>query len=250
MASRGRRGHRHRIAGVQVEVAPEIAHNYPRILSHIAWAESQGAEFCLFPEMSLTGYHGGFSQDAVDRALDEIAASCAEHSVTALVGTGMKEGGETYIQVRVYSELGELVGVHSKMVPTSGDREWCVPGTELNTFEHHGLRFGVLICNDLWVTPGCGPYVDPRLCYQLGQRGVEVVFHAINSGAAPEYIPYHESNLRLRARESGIHIVTANAAKGDQPVNCSSGIVDPDGRWLLLAGRRGEQRYVADITVP
>ena len=240
---------RYLIAGVQMEVAPDIADNYPRILSHIAWAGSQGAAFCLFPEMSLTGYHGDFSQAEVYAALVGIGHACAEHEVTALVGTGWKEANETYIQVRVYSDRGEFVGAHSKLVPTAGDRKWCVPGAELSTFEHRGLVFGVLICNDLWVTPGCGPFVDPRLCYQLGRRGVDVVFHAVNSGAAPEYIPYHESNLQLRARESGYHIVTANAAKGEQPVNCSSGVVSPDGGWLVRVGRRREQRYVATVAI-
>ena len=240
---------RYRIAGVQLEVDPDLERNYPRILRHIAWAGAQGTDFTLFPEMSLTGYHGAFCQDEADRALAGIAEACAEHGVTALVGTGWKERGETYIQARIYSERGELIGTHSKMVPTCGDRKWCAPGKDLNTFEHRGLVFGVLICNDLWVTPGCGPYVDPRLCYQLGQRGVDIVFHAVNSGAAPEYVPYHESNLQLRARESGFYIATANAAKGDKPVNCSSGIVDPTKERMLRVDRRGERRYIADVVL-
>ena len=242
-------GDRYRVAGVQMEVQPELRDNAPRILAHIAWAGQQEAQFCLFPEMSLSGYHGRFGQDEVDRALAGIALACAVHGVTALVGTGVKIGERTFIQQRIYAETGDLVGFHSKMVPTSGDRKWCAPGAELKTFERHGLIFGVLICNDLWVTPGCGPYPDPRLCYQLGQRGARVVFQAINSGSSAIHIPYHESNLALRARESGFHIITANAARGDEPVNCSSGVMGPSGEWLTRVDRVGEHAYIADIEI-
>ena len=135
------------------------------------------------------------------------------------------------------------------MVPTSGDRRWCVPGKALRTFEHRGLRFGSLICNDLWVTPGCGPYPDPRLAYQLGQKGVDVIFHAINSGSSARHIPYHESNVSLRAVESKVHIITVNAARHSEPVNCASGVMKPDGAWQLTADRIGEQFFVADIEI-
>lgn len=239
----------YRVAGVQFQVEPNLEDNYERILSCIEWASQEGARFCLFPEMALTGYHGDFCQQEVDRALEGIAAASAQHRVTTLVGTGMKEEGNTYIQVRIYSETGDLVGFHAKMVPTCGDRRWCVPGTELKTFKQSGLVFGVLICNDLWVTPGFGPYPDPRLCYQLGQQGAEVVFQAINSDTAPEYRHYHESNLELRARESGFYIVTANAAKGEKSANCTSGVVDPTGHWQVRTERVGEQAYVADIEI-
>ncbi|MHB9032682.1 MAG: hypothetical protein ACYC6L_06505, partial [Anaerolineae bacterium] len=112
---------------------------------------------------------------------------------------GMRENGHTQIQVRIYDAEGRFVGAHAKMVPTSGDRQFCEPGTQLRTCTLEGITFGCLICNDLWVTPGCGPYPDPRLTYQLGKLGAQLVFHAINSGAAQEYLPYHESNLALRA---------------------------------------------------
>ena len=153
------------------------------------------------------------------------------------------------IQIRIYTPEGELLGNHAKMVPTSGDRTWCVPGSELRVFHYDGIVLGCLICNDLWVTPGCGPYPDPRLTYQLGQLGAQVVFHAINSGFSPPHLPYHESNLALRARESGFPIVTANAVVGMNPVNCGSGVMGADGEWLVRANPVGEQTFLADLIV-
>jgi len=238
-----------KVAGIQCSVHRDLKENLPAILEQISWAGSQHARFVLFPEMALTGYHGDFAQSEIKDAQVLIAEAAREHSVCVLVGTGAKEGPSTYIQVRIVDREGSWVGQHSKMVPTSGDREWCRPGEELRLFQAEGLAFGVLICNDLWVTPGCGPYPDPRLCYQLGERGAQAVFHAINSGSSPEHIPYHEANLALRARESKLHIITANAAVDKGGVNCATGVMGPDGHWLVRCPRQGEQRFVADIDV-
>jgi predicted amidohydrolase len=238
-----------RIAGIQMEAAHELADNLPRILSHIRWAAAQGAQYCLFPEASLSGYHGEFRQQEVDDALQEIAVACREYQITALISTGMHVDDGIQIQVRIYGQEGEFLGNHAKMVPTSGDRTWCIPGNELRVFHHNGITFGCLICNDLWVTPGCGPYPDPRLTYQLGQLGAQVVFHAINSGFAPQYLPYHESNLALRANESGFPIITSNAVVGMNPVNCGSGVMGANGEWLVRANSVGEGAFVFDLTL-
>jgi hypothetical protein len=45
-----------------------------------------------------------------------------------------------------------------------------------------------------------------------------------------------------------LFIATANAAK-PHPVNCRSGIVSPDGTWLVSAPRRGRQFYSARLTI-
>ena len=238
-----------RVMGVQMHVSRDIDENLPKIQKYIEMAGSM-ADIVLFPEMSLTGYHGEFDQGRRTAALDRIASACREHRVAAVVGAGNKLPEGAYIQLDAYSRDGERIGSHAKMVPTSGDRRWCVPGAKLDVFEYMGLRFGMLICNDLWVTPGCGPYPDPRLAYQLGQRGAKLILHAINSGHKPEYIPYHESNLALRARESHLYIATANAVQEmDKPVNAASGIVTPEGSWQVQADRVGEGYYVGEIEI-
>ena len=235
-----------RITGVQMTVSPKLEENLPKILEHI---KASDADFMLFPEMSLTGYHGDFSDKAARNSWRQIAAACRQSYVTALIGTGCKNEDGTFIQTRIYSKSGDLVGTHEKLVPTSGDREFCRPGEELRAFQDNGITFGCLICNDLWVTPGCGPYPDPRLAYQLGKKGAQIIFHAVNSGSNAVHIPYHESNLALRAMESKIHIATANAADPKGPVNCLSGVMSPEGHWLVQCPRVGEHMYSYDVEV-
>jgi predicted amidohydrolase len=233
-----------RVCGVQLQVSRKLNENLDKILEYIKTCD---ADFLLFPEMSLTGYHGEFGDKSTRSAWAQIAAVCRQHYVTALIGTGCRENGHTYIQTRVYTDAGTLLGTHEKLIPTQGDRKWCHPGEELRTFSHKGLTFGCLICNDMWVTPGCGPYPDPRLAWQLGQRGVRAIFHSINSGTSAIHTPYHESNLVLRAMESRVHIFTANAADPSGPVNALTGVVSPEGQWLVQCPRQGEHKYTYDL---
>jgi predicted amidohydrolase len=227
-----------------MSVSPRIEDNLPRILDSITAAKG---DFIVFPEMSLTGYHGEFSMKATEAAWSQISAACRKAYVTALIGTGCKTADGTFIQTRIYTPDGELLGTHEKLVPTDGDRKFCIPGEELRTFQHEGLTFGCLICNDLWVTPGCGPYPDPRLTYQLGQQGAQIIFHGVNSGTSAAHLPYHESNLALRAMESNLYIATANAACADGPVNCTTGVMAPDGAWIAQCSHEGDHTCTVDI---
>ena len=143
---------------------------------------------------------------------------------------------------------GDLLGTYEKIVPTKSDREWCRPGEKLSTFTSFGVRFGCLICNDLWVTPGCGPYPDPRLSYQLGRKGAQLIFHSVNSGTSEVHLPYHESNLKLRAMEAAVFIATANAAsKNGHSINAPTGLMSPEGEWLVRCPLEGEHTYSYDL---
>lgn len=236
-----------RVCGVQMEVAPSKKDNLPRILDYIRQGD---CDFMLFPEMSLTGYRSEFDDERTREALKQIAVACRQSYVTAIIGTGAHIEGHTYIQSRIYTDEGKLLGTHEKIVPTEADRKWCRQGEELRVFEHRGITFGCLICNDLWVTPGCGPYPDPRLTYQLAKRGAQVIFHSIHSGHSQIHTAYHESNLALRAREGDLFIVTANAAVPEgHSVNAASGVMSPEGEWLVQCPREGEHKFVYDIDV-
>ncbi len=235
-----------RITGVQMAVAPSKSDNLPKILKHIQEANS---DFLLFPEMSLTGYNNDFSDARTTEAWRQIAAACRHYYVTAIIGTGARANGHAFIQSRVYTHEGNLLGTHEKLVPTDGDRRWCRPGEELRVFKHKGVTFGCLISNDLWVTPGYGPYPDPRLSYQLGQKGAQLIFHSINSGGDQRFFQYHDSNLRVRAMESKLFIVTANAVPPEGTVNAPTGIVSPKGEWLVQCPLTGEQKFSYDLEI-
>lgn len=234
-----------RICGVQMPVGTSKKDNLPKIIEHI---KNFSGDFIVFPEMALTGYNNEFSDTRTPEAWAQIAAACRQSYVTAIVGTGARADGHGYIQARIFGDDGEVVGTYEKIVPTQSDREWCRPGEELRVWDHKGLRFGCLVGNDLWVAPGQGPYPDPRLSHQLGQKDAQVIFHLANTGTDSVYLAYHESNLRLRAIESGCHIVTVNAAPANgAAVNSPSGIMSPQGEWLVQLPRDGAHRFCHDL---
>ena len=235
-----------RVSGVQMAVSPNLGENLEKILYHI---ENNDSDFIVFPEMSLNSPCGDFNAPAVRKAWRQIATACRQGYVTAVIGTVAQEDGATHIQSRVYGDTGKLIGTHEKLVPTSEERAFCRPGEELRVFRHHDITFGCLIGNDLWVTPGCGPYPDPRLSLKLSKLGAQIIFHSVNSGISALHLPYHESNLVLRAVEGGLHIVTVNAAHPKGPVNAPTGVVSPKGEWLVKLPRTGERQFVCDLEV-
>lgn len=235
-----------RIKGIQMEVGQTRTQNLPRILDKIKTCD---CDFLLFPELSLTGDESEVSDSVLQESWEQIAAACRVSYVTGIVGTGSRANGKAHIQSRIFSDEGEVLGTHEKLVPTESDRSWCYPGAELRHFEHGDLSFGCLIGNDLWVAPGFGPYTDRRLSYQLGQRGVQVIFHSNQSGTDAQYAEYYAANLRLRARESRCYIVTVNAADPNGAVNVPSGVVGPDGEWLVRCPATGEQEFSYDLSL-
>jgi predicted amidohydrolase len=82
-----------------------------------------------------------------------------------------------YNQVRVYSPDGRFAGAYSKILrcspldlPGTGEMVDYVEG-ELKTFDWKGYKFGILICNDLWATPGYTTMPNPYLAWKLKQLG-------------------------------------------------------------------------------
>jgi predicted amidohydrolase len=170
-----------------------------------------------------------------------------QHYRAALFGTGARSEGKTYVQARAYGDDGGLLGTQEKLVPTLEERTWVRPGDGLELFSFRGVTFGVLNGNDLWVTPGLGPYHDPRLSNVLAQRGVDVIFHLNNSGTDADYRAWHDANLFLRAREAKVPIITVNAAHGPRQINSLSGVVGADGLWQVKTDPVGEHLFSFEL---
>jgi len=246
-----------RIAGAQIAVTNDVAANEERIVRAIQQAAEHEADFLLTPEGSLSGYRADFDRSLVADAVESVAEAARNAGVGLALGTCYKElEGETeycYNQIRIYTPEGDYLGYHAKILrcspldhPGTGEMRSYVEGT-LRTFEHRGMRFGALICNDLWATPGWTTMPNPYLPWQLKRLGAQVILHAINSGTDRRARPFHESSVALWCFKLGIHIVEVNACKGDLPVNARSGVVGPDGEWLVMAPDVGEAQFVCDI---
>jgi predicted amidohydrolase len=161
-----------------------------------------------------------------------------------------------YDQVRVFSPTGEYLGAYSKILlgsslqqPGTGEMKSFVAGS-LRTFSWNGICFGVLICNDLWATPGSTTIPNPYLPWQLKKMGAEVIFHSVNTGHVQRYRPYHESSEALWAWSLSVPIVTVNALTDHtKPINCRSGVIGADGERKCEAPDVGERFFSHKIVL-
>ncbi len=237
----------YRLMGVQMACRDSVAANAEAIATYLELAGSKGVDFCVFPEMCLTGYHDRFDQYEAKQGYERVSATCAKARVCALVGSGEKRGRDCFNQVRVYSDTGNLLGVHEKILLTDGDMVSFKCGSTFRTFQHKGLTFGCLICNDFWCNPAGTSLLDLKLPYQLAKLGAEVIFHSVASGTEPLWYDFHVGNLKARAATAGVYVATANQAYDEGPVNCPSGVVSRTGEWLVQAPREGEGWYLTDL---
>ncbi len=245
------------LAGLQMNVSADIKQNRDRIIEGINRAAREGASFLVTPEGSLSGYTSNFSREELSAALKEVINEASKMKVGLILGTcykEMKEGKEyCYNQVRVYTPEGEFLGAYSKILrcssldlPGTGEMTEYVEG-ELKTFNWKNCRFGVLICNDLWATPGYTTMPNPFLAWKLKQMGAQFIVHCINSGSVQKYRPFHESSAELWALSLKLPVVEINAAQGDKPVNARSGLIDSNGERSLKVPDSGEQFFKVAI---
>jgi predicted amidohydrolase len=245
------------LSGLQMTVTNNIKNNQEQIINGIQKAALEGASFLVTPEGSLSGYTSNFNQSELSAALEEIRAAAGKMKVGLILGTCYKEliKGKEYCfnQVRVYAPDGHFIGEYSKIlrcsnldIPGSGEMVEYAEG-ELKTFNWEGLRFGILICNDLWATPGYTTMPNPYLPWKLKQMGAQFIIHCINSGTVQLYRSFHESSAELWAFSTHMPILEVNAAHGNETINAQSGLIDADGARSLRVPDSGEQFFTVRI---
>lgn len=245
------------LAGLQMNVTRDIKNNQEQIIAGLRKSAMEGASFLVTPEGSLSGYTSDFNQGEVMLALNEIKAEAVKLKVGLMLGTCYKDliqGKEfCFNQVRVYAPEGHFLGAYSKILrcsnidlPGSGEMVEYVEG-ELKIFEWHEINFGILICNDLWASPGYTTMPNPYLPWKLKQMGAQMIVHCINSGINQKYRPFHESSAELWALSAKIPIMEVNAAQGSEKINAQSGLIDANGERNLRVPDSGTQFFTVTV---
>ncbi len=268
------------VAGLQILASKDVQANERTIHRAIDHAAGVKADFLLTPEGSLSGYYWGnypdFDRVTVAEAVARVAQHAKQVHVGLLLGTCYKDmepevpkrfahdwGGPArlheycYDQVRVYAPSGAYLGAYSKILlcsslwhPGTGEIQHNVQG-RLRTFTWNEICFGVLICNDLWATPGATTTPNPYLAWQLRMMGAQVIFHAVGTAGTPDlYRAYQESNQSLWAMTLHIPIVTTNANDGKTPSNCRAGVINAQGKRVYTAPDIGEQFFTCKVLIP
>jgi predicted amidohydrolase len=252
-----------KVAVAQIPVTRDLDANVDAINRAIDRAVAEKADVLLTPEGSLSGYTPQFDRAAVTAALEKVVQKAGSAGLALALGTCFVEpdDGRCYNQIRFYDAGGSFLGFHSKTL-RCGSMTDHPPKGEVNdyaarplrTYQLKGITIGGLICNDMWANPGCTPMPDPHLSQELSEMGAEIIFQSVNGGrdgsawSREVYWPYHETNLRIRARTGKVWIVVAdNCHPTDIPCSCPSGVLGPDGNWAVKASRQGEQMVFHSI---
>ncbi|MCP4262032.1 MAG: carbon-nitrogen hydrolase family protein [Planctomycetes bacterium] len=251
-----------RVAVAQIPVVNDIKANIKTIAKAIDRAVAEKAEVLLTPEGSLSGYRHKFDQAQVEAGLKKLITRASSANLALALGTCFVEPDDRrcYNQVRFYNAEGKFLGFHAKTLrcgtmtkPTRGEINHYA-ARPLRTFQLKGITVGALICNDMWANPGCTPMPDPHLSQQLAQKGAKIIFHAVNGGrngsewSKKVFWPFHETNLRIRAQTGKLWIVTTdNCYPTDIPCSAPSGVIKPNGNWVVKTPDRAEQMVVYTI---
>jgi predicted amidohydrolase len=235
-----------RVTLAQIFVTKNVKNNLKRIRAAFTQAKKDHAAWVLFPEGALSGYHDGFDQQEVADGFEEVGQLCRDICVNALIGTCWKEGGQTFNEIRIVDSKGTLVGRYAKTCLTYGDAEQFAPGTFPLVHEVGGIKWGTLICNDLWVTPGYSDGPNPHLSLKAAKAGAQVIFHSVNSGTDQRFRAYHESHLSLCSAEAKCPIIVVNAAH-HTAINCASGVVS-GFEYEVSLPREGEVIRTVEFT--
>lgn len=222
----------------QFAPAADAAANLETIAELVAGAAARGAVVVVLPEYS-SYFVDPFDSSLAEHAEDlegpftaRLAGLAAEHGV--VIVAGMVERGADGHRVRnAVVAVGEhgVLAVYRKLhlYDAFGQREsdWIEPGAiaEPQTFEHRGLRFGLMTCYDVRF---------PEVARTLVDAGADVVLVPAEWVRGPLKEHHWRTLLHARAIENTVFIAAA-----DHPPPLGVGasmIVDPQGVEIAAVG--------------
>ena len=225
--------------------------NRDLILTRVEEARVAGADLVVLPELAVTGYppedlllRPGFVR-AARASVEQIAAAAGD--IVALVGVPLVDDGELYNACAICMD-GEIAGWARKWhLPNYGvfdEKRYFTSGTDLALVDVAGMKIGVTICEDMWVSGA--PTTE------LAEAGAELI---VNLSASPFHLgraQEREAIFAARARESGVRVALCNAVGGQDELifDGHSLVLERDGNVLARAPGFEEALLVVDLERP
>lgn len=228
------------VAAVQMRFRPTVDGNVERITGAIEAAAGDGADFILFPECAVTGYHREFhriSRGAIEAALEAIAAAARTARCHVLVGSPTFAGGRRHNSLVAFNRRGREVFRYHKIHLTVRDRRFFSAGNHPALFRLDRVPCTAFICHERRF---------PELVRLPVMLGARIAFHpnaGLDTLAVSRAKRGGRDGMAARALENDIFYVFANSVGPQGGGLWSAGdskIVAPDGALLALAGHRDE----------
>ncbi len=238
-----------RVALAQINpTVGDLAGNTAKIIARTAEARKAGAEVVVFPELSICGYPPEDLLHKPHFIADNIQAlrSLRKHArgIVLIVGCLDRDAeGRLFNAAAVISD-GEIRAMcHKEHLPNYGvfdEKRYFVPGETACLVDINGVRFGVNICEDIWLEG----------VYEAQSRaGARVLVNLSSSPYDVGKLALRQRLIAQRARETGAFVCYTNAVGGQDELifDGSSCIYDPRGRCAAMALAFDEDLLVADI---
>jgi NAD+ synthase (glutamine-hydrolysing) len=192
----------------------DIAGNVDKIIDAANRAKyEQQADIVVFPELTLTGYppedlllrEGLYPQ--INQALSKLC-ECLQDVVVVVGYPMMDELGERF-NMAAWIENGQIQASYIKQnLPNYSvfdEQRYFSAGKQPCVIDYRGIRFGVLICEDIW---------KPSPAVQAAQAGADIL---LNLNASPFSYEKHQDRLqvvRRRVDEVALPVVYVNQVGG------------------------------------
>ena len=235
-----------RVALAQINpTVGDLEGNQRKIIKVLEEVKHLQVDLVTFPELALTGYppedllfKKSFIRENV-LALRKLLPHA--RGVTAVVGFAHAASGRLYNACALLLN-GRLAGVyHKNHLPNYGvfdEKRYFAPGDERVVFSRGKVRFGLTICEDLWV--------------EEGPKGTNIL---INISASPYEAGKLEERKKLfsrRAKGASAFLLYNNLVGGQDEIVFDGGsmIFDPRGKLLAMAPQFEEATLLYDLEVP
>ena len=219
------------------------AENRRKALGFAAQALDAGADIVLFHEELLIGYSAdaaALAEPCDGETTKAFAALLAGSGSKIVYGLTERDGERLYISAPVVTSRG-VVALYLKnhLWPfTPGLRDETrlyTPGDSLVTFEHKGVKFGILICYD-------GDF--PQMFRAYADLGCQAVLWMNNRGSRGP-----EDGCVPNAAANSIAVITACCCGTDEKGEACRGLSNiVDGRGCVLRTLENREGFImADI---
>jgi len=252
-----------RVAGAQINLrVGDLAHNEARIRDAMSWAEAEGADVLLLPELAIPGYppedlviRRGFV-DANLGVLDELAGHAGSTVTVVGVVNRVRPGGSAtdgrdsfpVANAAALLRQGQIRGIYSKvLLPNYGvfdEQRYFVAGSVPGAVWNVGsVVVGVSICEDLWVPDG-----PPSAQVAAGAQVL------LNINGSPFHVSKDAERVRHIEREAvnaRVPVVYLNLVGGQDELVFDGGsiVMDREGSIQYRAPRFEEDLFVVDVEV-
>jgi NAD+ synthase (glutamine-hydrolysing) len=230
-------------------VVGDVEGNTSRIIAVANEARDESAaDLVMFPELAVSGYppedllfHSGMRAQ-VARSIDRLKSE--------VKGITLVAGYPEYVDTHIYNSAivirdGAVLANHRKACLPNyrvfDEKRYFTPGTLPTVIELHGLRAGILVCEDIW---------EPEPAAQARAAGAEVLL-VVN--ASPYEVNKQSQRerevVRRRATETGVPLLFVNLIGGQDELvfDGNSFVVNGRGDVVMRASAFTEGSYLVHL---